>query len=367
MGTGWESVMRIRVSQGWHIKHFFGHMQTRGIDLLTIPNCHEDYSLGFTIEMEENVSVVEPQLHVQVALLYTNQQGERRIRVLTHALTASSQHHELVASVKPEATSAVLSMMATDRALRTGLSDARAYLSAAVTQAVVSNSAALQGSQQQGQQTADSTSPFRFLPLYVFGLLKSTVMRPGADLGADRRMSAWCRLATLPADKVAAFFKPRLLPIHDLQPGEGELDPNTNCVTLPQPLALSLQSLSTAGAYVVDNGQEAVVFIGEDCDSHWVQEVFGTTGGVHAIPPANVTTEEVVLAPTGTVTQERVLNILEAVRQDGGAPWVTIRVTVQKRLDDAERRFFELLIEDKGSQTGWSYPEFEARMRQSRP
>merc|ERR1712232_1077075 len=39
---GWEAVMRIRVSRGWKITRFFGHLFIKGTDLLVVPNCHSD-------------------------------------------------------------------------------------------------------------------------------------------------------------------------------------------------------------------------------------------------------------------------------------------------------------------------------------
>jgi len=56
--TGWESVMRVRVSKGWRITHFFGHLFVRGQDLLTMPNCNRDYNFAITIEMEEGVLTI---------------------------------------------------------------------------------------------------------------------------------------------------------------------------------------------------------------------------------------------------------------------------------------------------------------------
>jgi len=71
---GWEAVMRVRVSRGWKISKFYGHLFIRGSDLLVVPNCHSDQTFAITIEMEENV-VPDPVLCVQSALLYTNCEG----------------------------------------------------------------------------------------------------------------------------------------------------------------------------------------------------------------------------------------------------------------------------------------------------
>ena len=43
---GWEAVMRIRVSRGWKITKFDGHLFIRGQDLLVVPNCHQDQTFA---------------------------------------------------------------------------------------------------------------------------------------------------------------------------------------------------------------------------------------------------------------------------------------------------------------------------------
>ena len=50
---GWEAVMRIRVSRGWKITKFDGHLFIRGQDLLVVPNCHQDQTFAIQIDMED--------------------------------------------------------------------------------------------------------------------------------------------------------------------------------------------------------------------------------------------------------------------------------------------------------------------------
>ena len=53
---GWEAVMRIRVSRGWKITKFDGHLFIRGQDLLVVPNCHQDQTFAIQIDMEDERS-----------------------------------------------------------------------------------------------------------------------------------------------------------------------------------------------------------------------------------------------------------------------------------------------------------------------
>ena len=98
-----------------------------------------------------------------------------------YAMIASQNYQELVQSIDPQATSAMMGMMAFDKALGGGLQEARTFLTQSVTQ-IVQNSS---GVVEQGR--------LKLLPLYVFGLLKSALLKPDSNISIDKRMGAWCR------------------------------------------------------------------------------------------------------------------------------------------------------------------------------
>lgn len=77
--TAWEAVMRIRCSKGLRISSFHGHFFNRSTDLLALPTCDPDKAFAVQISHEEAV-VPTTVAYVQCALLYTNSNGERRIR-----------------------------------------------------------------------------------------------------------------------------------------------------------------------------------------------------------------------------------------------------------------------------------------------
>merc|ERR1719396_98677 len=132
---GWEAVMRVRVSRGWKIKQFYGHLFIRGVDLLVVPNCHQDQTFSISIDLEENVTP-DPILCVQSALLYTNSDGERRIRVHTWAALTTQNFPDIIGSVDVQATTAMLSHIALETSLKTNLQEGRNKLQATCQQIV---------------------------------------------------------------------------------------------------------------------------------------------------------------------------------------------------------------------------------------
>ncbi|CAD7930761.1 unnamed protein product [Amoebophrya sp. A25] len=349
--SGWESVMRVRVSKGWRISHFFGNLLIRGQDLLTVPNCHRDFSFAITVEMEDNVSVVEPQCFVQAALLYTNHEAERRVRVLTHCIVASNNHQELVQSVDPQVAAQILAHTACDRALKQSLQEARHFLTNTCTH-IVQNSAHI----------ADQGN-FAFLPLYVFGILKSTALRAGGgpDLRFDVRAACWTRLNTVCTDKAASLFVPRLLPVDDLSDPIGGEDEN-GVTVLPEKLPLTGASLRPNGAFLIENGEQIILFIGQEIDPNWLMSLFGVQS-VQELPPDGSTYEEEILAPNNNPLKEKFLNVIDYLRRENDVPYMSFSLTHQGRHDMIERRFWDMLIEDKGAGMQVNFSEFADRMK----
>jgi protein transport protein SEC24 len=65
--------------------NFYGNYFIRGTDLMSLPNCSADST--FTMDLAYDEQQLSAQaITVQAALLYTNSNGERRIRVHTMVL-----------------------------------------------------------------------------------------------------------------------------------------------------------------------------------------------------------------------------------------------------------------------------------------
>uniref|UniRef100_A0A0G4F9A2 Uncharacterized protein n=1 Tax=Chromera velia CCMP2878 TaxID=1169474 RepID=A0A0G4F9A2_9ALVE len=339
---GWEAVMRIRVSKGWRIANFYGHLYIRGMDLLVVPNCHADQTFSVGLEMEEAV-VQDPVVCVQCALLYTNSSGERRIRVHTICVPVTQSFSDISASIDVQATATGLCHQAIETAIKSKMSDGQSFLSGLCGQII-----GAQGTPGQGNQEV-----VRLLPLYVLGMLKSLAFRATNDVPADLRVYHWTRLETLPVVMMAAFFYPRLLSVHNLAGEEGNKD-ESGRVALPQQLNLSVERMTQDGAFLVEDGEQMMMWIGRAVSTSWLQSVFG----VPAIEQLHPETAESQIGSSGDPTGTKVANVLTEVRAQREPPYMKLWVIRQG--DPVEPRFFAALIEDRHQGLGLplSYAEF---------
>lgn len=202
--------MRVRCTRGLAIHTFHGNFFVRSTDLLSLPNVNPDAGFGMQISYEENLGDSKT-VCFQAALLYTSSKGERRIRVHTLCLPVTNSLSDVIYSADAQAIIGLISKMAVDRSLASGISDARdAFINASCDVfgafRLAQNLPA--GSQAAGQLIAPMN--LKLLPLYMLALLKHPAFRTGTSTRLDDRVFAMCELKTLPLDQLIRYIYPDL-------------------------------------------------------------------------------------------------------------------------------------------------------------
>lgn len=339
---GWEAVMRIRVSRGWKITKFDGHLFIRGQDLLVVPNCHQDQTFAIQIDMEENVTP-DPVLYVQSALLYTNSEGERRIRVHTWAAMTTPNFNDIIGSIDVQASAVMMSHQALDQSLKTNQTDGRNKLSSFCQQVV------------QAGNLCPQSDALQFLPLYIMGMLKSAAFRATNDISADLRTYIWMRLETMSVSQSAAFFNPRLMALHNA-PEECRMPNDHGQIQLPEMLNLTSESMTQDGVYLLEDGESMYMWIGRAVDSNFLQAVFG----MGSFDQLDVLAAESVVGTRNDPLSEKVGNIIRQVRSERPTPFLQLQIMRQG--EPKEAKFFAALIEDRTVGMQSTYTEFLQRM-----
>jgi len=339
---GWEAVMRVRVSRGWKITKFYGHLFIRGQDLLVVPNCHADQTFAVTIDMEENMTP-EPVLCIQSALLYTNCEGERRIRVHTWAAPTTQNFTDIINSVDVQASCALLSNVALETSMKQNLAEGRNKLTTTCQQIVQANNAA-------------NSESLAFLPLYIMGMLKSAAFQGTNAIGADARTFMWNRLETLPLSQLTAYYYPRMLPLHNLAGDVGVQD-EYGRVTLPDLLNLTKESMAQDGIYLLENGEVMLIWIGRAADPNFLQAVFGN-GNIDEIDTAQA---EATIGTADDPVSNKIGAILQQVRTERPVPYMQLQI-IRGGDQQKEMAFFASLIEDRTMSMQSNYMEFLQRM-----
>jgi protein transport protein SEC24 len=336
---GWEAVMRVRVSRGWKIAKFFGHLFVRGVDLLVVPNCHQDQTFGITIEPVEN-ETPDPNICVQFALLYTNSEAERRIRVHTIQVVSSPNVSEVYASLDAEAMASLMGNLAMDESMRTTLAAGRNLLQTTCQQVA---SAAGQGN-----------AAVPNLAMYVLGLLKSAVFRATNDVLADQRVCHWARFESSPLAAQSALMYPRMFGLHDLSGDSGTLADGR--VVLPPQLPLSADQLTHEGIFLIEDGEQMLMWIGTSVAPDILRGLFG----VPSVNQLNPETAEQGIYASAQVLGQKVAAIIGQLRQDRLPAYMSLQVLPHEH--PLSPKFFQALVEDRTTGHQATYPEFLQRL-----
>lgn len=339
---GWEAVMRVRVSRGWKITKFFGHLFIRGQDLLVVPNCHCDQTFAIQIDMEENVTP-DPVLCVQSALLYTNSDGERRIRVQTWAGLTTSNYSDIIASIDVQATTVMMSHMALEQSVKTNQTEGRNKLQTICQQIV------------QASNMSPNSEALQFLPLYINGMLKSAAFRGMNDITADMRTFIFMRLDTLSVSQTAAYYYPRMMALHNAPDSCAQTDENGR-IQLPEMLNLTRESMTQDGVFLLEDGETILMWVGSAVDPNFLQAVFG----IGSFDQLESTAAEAIAGTRGDPVSNKIGNILMQVRSERPFPFMQLLVIRQG--EPKEARLFASLIEDRTVGMQSTYTEFLQRM-----
>lgn len=375
--TAFESVMRIRCTKGMRITNFYGNFYIRGTDLMALPNCNTDSVFGFDLAHDEQ-NLINTHVTIQAALLYTSSEGERRIRVMTQALPVSALMSEVIASIDTDACVALLSKQAIEVTLKSGLDNARMRLQQVCVEMVraarggdkrtVSGYSVPPPPGQQGGGESDEPIPenLSLLPLYVLALMKNVAFRGGTDIHPDERVQAFHLLQGMGVNEAKNYIYPRLFALHEMGedagfPSEDEYaDPDRvvgrNRILLPPASNLSIDSLSSEGVYLLDNGVEMFLWVGRNADLN----ILGSLFGMHSLD--DVDPNQLSVQKTGDPFASRFGSIVSALSEEvGETEVIDRRIHITREGDaSAEGRFFWFLVEDRAAFQGgtYSYEDF---------
>ncbi|KAG7355064.1 Sec23/Sec24 trunk domain containing protein [Nitzschia inconspicua] len=380
--TAFEAVMRIRCTKGMRINNFYGNFYIRGTDLMALPNVNSDSIFGFDLGHDET-NIASNYVTVQAALLYTSSHGQRRIRVMTQAIPVSNLTSELIGAVDVNTACNLLCKQGVDLAVKTTLDNARMRLQQTCADLIraakggdkrmVSGYAVPQAPQPNEGEDDSLPESLELFPLYTLAMMKNVAFRGGIDVHPDERVQAFYYINQMWLDKSVSFIYPRLFSLHDMDSDAGypneEVTEDTpkdtfagrNNIALPKVLPLTIDSMSSDGIYLLDNGVEFFVWVGREAYATAVESLFGVSS-LESVDPS-----QLVVQTEGDEFSTRVGSIMAALREDSADPYVIPAKTSIIREGDGhmEARFYWFLVEDRASFQGgtYSYKDFLAYVK----
>ncbi|KAJ6996198.1 protein transport protein Sec24-like, partial [Populus alba x Populus x berolinensis] len=334
---GFEAVMRVRCSQGIQIQEYHGNFCKRiptDIDLAVI-DC--DKTIMVTLKHDDKLQD-GTECAFQCALLYTTVYGQRRIRVANLSLSCTNNLSNLFRLADLDSQFVCF--------LKQAANEIPSNPSLVVQEQVTNFCINILLSYRKFCATVSSSGQLilpealKLLPLYTLALIKSTGLKVNGRID-DR--SFWISYVSSVSTPLAIpLVYPRMIAIHNLDSQEAD----GSCI--PSALALSSEYVSEDGIYLLENGQDGLIYIGNSVTSDTLQKLFGISS-VAEIPT------QFVLEQYDNPLSKKLNNVVNEIRRQRCS---FLRLKLCKKGDSSGMSFFSYLVEDKVPAGGLSYVEF---------
>ncbi len=171
---------------------------------------------------------------------------------------------------------------------------------------------------------------------------------------SDIRAYAQSLLTTLPSQLLIPYLHPTLYSLHTMPPEAGTI--GDHGVVLPPPLPLTTDRFERHGLFLIENGQEVMLWVGRDAVPQLVQDVFG------AQDYAELKGGKTTLRPE-TEFGQRVAAVVGKVREMRRGPYYPHLYVVKEDGDPSLRAWaLSLLIEDRHDQLP-TYAQFLGQLK----
>ena len=337
----WETVFRLRVSQGWTVKKIYGNYSIKfSNDLLSVPNVDDTKSLVYEVELDDEISRFNC-FYLQTALLYTNSYGERRIRVINYGIPLSDNVADIEQNIDPQVLISTL--------LRSNLD--KIYTKANLTQIrdeclvrarMIFNQ--LTKNKHKDEGLPESMITFS---LGMLGLLKHPLFIEQQwqyNLDTDFRNALRIRLNMLNIEETMMYFTPYLFAVHRLvEEGDVAYHDESGAFVFPQLLNLSTSVLTNNGVYLMDDGYSLYMLVGSQVDPTLLKNMLG----VESIQDVESLNEDMLYHNASDPLVERLYHLITELRNRKSDKYAYLNIIKEGDKTPMAIAFYSKLIEDK--------------------
>nr|XP_023914627.1 protein transport protein Sec24-like At4g32640 isoform X2 [Quercus suber] len=333
---GFEAVMRVRCSQGIQVLEYDGNFCKRMPTDVDLPGIDCDKTIMVNLKHDDKLKDGS-ECAFQCALLYTTVNGQRRIRVTTLSLPCTSILSNLFRSADLDTQFACFLKQAASEIPYRPLLLVKDRMTNLCINILLSYRKFCATVTSSGQLILPEA--LKLLPLYTLALIKSKGLR--TDGRIDER-SFWINyLSSISTPLAIPFVHPRMVAIHDLNSKEGDQS------LVPPVISLSTEHVNDRGIYLLENGEDCLIYIGNSVDSDILRQLF-CISSVDEIPA------QFVLQQYDNPLSKKLNDLVNEIRRQRCS---YLRLKLCKKGDPSGMLFFSYMIEDKSS-SGLSYVEF---------
>jgi protein transport protein SEC24 len=336
---GFEAVARLRVSTGLSVDNYVGAFHRRNPTDLHFPALSCDHTISARLIHDERLRE-GTEIYLQYALLYTNTEGRRRVRVHTLALPVTRSLGSVFRGADLDTFVAYVAKKVSAQVPGRTIAACREVVIKAAVDTLVAYRKHVATASSSGQLILPES--LKLLPLYSLGLTKLACFR--TDARADSRAIWMSRLLTASPATILPTLHPRLLELHSLPTRPA------NAPKVPEKLWLTAERLDPEGIFLLENGCDAHIFIGAAVPPEICTALLN-------VPSADMVDIVQWSGPPvlDTPLSKAVLALLDEIRRQRKS---YMHLRLMRRGHPQEAACMAALIEDRSPSAGMSYVEW---------
>lgn len=351
--TAFNVTMRVRCSSGLRVVQHLGHFHRHGLTDLEVGTWDADKAFSALVKHDQRLEESR-EAYFQCAVLYTTATGERRVRVHTLAVPVTSTLGNVFRYADMDSAVAYYAKEAATLARTKPLKEVRNYLTSKCVAILLAYRKNCASTTNAGQLILPES--FKLFPLYVLALLKNKAVK-GGNVTSDVRVY-FCRLLlTQGVGAIMTLLYPRMIALHTLKPGDGEpiphltgLSPEKQIVedallkvtSVPRAMRPSFLRMEPNGAYLLDNGEWCLLWLGAEVAPQFLEGLYGVTS-LDELDPRMTT-----LPALPTALSKHVRALVQSFAQQRGKQTLQVVMARQNR-DGMEVEFANNLVEDQNN------------------
>ncbi|GAA5940129.1 uncharacterized protein JCM15063_001715 [Sporobolomyces koalae] len=349
--TAYSVTMRIRCSNGLRISDHFGNFFQRNVTDLEFGSLDADKAIAARIKHESKLDE-KSDAYFQCAALYTSATGQRRVRVHNIAVPVTSLVNNVFRYADMDTTIAVIAKESIAQTNNKSLRIVREILTEGCVKTLLA----------YRKHCASSTSPaqlilpesFKLFPLYALALMKTKALKGGA-VASDVRTWHMRHVKSAGVGATVRMLYPRMLAVH-LFPDEVGFPDESGRLVMPQAIRCSYARMEPHGAYLVENGEKAILWLGQAVSPAILQDLYGVEN------LDELDTRMTTLPDLPTLLSAQMRNILSCFEERTGRSMPVL--IARQNIDGTEIEFSNMLIEDSNNEQ-FSYVDYLCYVHQS--
>ncbi|KAI9206218.1 Sec23/Sec24 trunk domain-containing protein [Polychytrium aggregatum] len=331
----YDALLRIRCSNGLKLVDYFGNFYMKNATDVELAGIDSEKSIGVLIKHDGKLDE-KVESSFQCALLYTNVFGERRLRIHNISVPNTTILGNVFRFAEMDTTLNYLAKAAVAQCMHTTLKAVRDQLTEKCVKILSAYRKHCASSTAAGQLILPES--FKLYPLYALTLLKTQAFRGGPDMSTDLRVHHMKALRSMGLAETAPFFYPRMFAIHQGL-HENVFQPGRRFV-LPPGIRVSLERLESTGAYLVENGQQMMIWLGSNISPAFLKDVFG----IDSLANIDIRLRELPRLDNDT---SRKLHEAIVFVQSSRARFMQLQIVRQNMDPFLEAEFANMMVEDK--------------------